>query len=313
MATLPAVPAQPLPPYLRFDPVVFREGFDREPFEFTHSLSALDLFREECLYDLAEKFADSSRDYFIAGSAWTPGTKFYDVPSGGRKPLQALESLDKLPCRILLKRPEDHDGRFRDLLEALFKQVTDLRGGMDAEHVVRLESALLISSGCTTTPVHFDPEVGFFSQIEGEKFYHVYPPACAQETELEKFYVRGRVDIGAVDFAKLDSTVEHVYTLGPGKGFHQPQNSPHWVQTGTSRSVSFTFVYETNASRARGRTRAFNYCMRKVGVTPSRLGLHPSADAAKAAVIRAAKPIQLAGRVWNKAQRVLGGTRLRSH
>jgi hypothetical protein len=273
-------------------------------------LSALDIFQEDAIRSLCDKFASAPRDYFIAGSAPAPGIKFYDVPSGGRKPFEALNDLDKINCRILLKRPENHDSRFRDLLDALFKQVTDLRGGLGGERVVRLESAIFISSGSTTTPVHFDPEVGFFSQIEGEKLYHVYPPACTQETELERFYLRGRVDIGAVDLAKLDSSCEHVYRLRPGVGFHQPQNSPHWVQTGASRSISYSMVYETDASRARGRTRAFNYCLRKAGITPASLGQRPAADATKAAVVRAAKPVQFAGRVLNKAQRVLTGPKL---
>src|SRR5580658_6773925 len=214
---------------LVIDHEAFRQHFDREPFAFTHNLSSLDLFRLDSLLTLGEKFSGSPRDYFIAGSAASPGTKFYSVPNGGYRPRQAIENIEKQNHRRLLKRPEKHDSRFRDLLGALFREVVDLRGGLGNERVERLESAVLISSSSTTTPVHFDPEDGFFSQIEGEKFYHVYPPACASETELERFYIRGRVDIGIVDIAKLDPGREYVFKLGPGRGFHQPQNSPHWV------------------------------------------------------------------------------------
>jgi len=296
--------------YIQFDREIFRGNFDREPFEFQHKLSELDLFQEDSLRSLCATMGTASRDYFIAGNAPEPGTKFYDVPSGGLTPLQALETLEHRRCRILLKRPENHDKRFQALLDTLFAQVADLRGGMGRERVTRLETAILISSGSTTTPIHFDPEIGFFSQIEGEKFYHVYPPACAPETALERFYIRGRVDIGNVDLSKLDASREHMYVLGPGKGFHQPQNSPHWVQTGAMRSVSFTFVYETDASRARGRARAFNYCLRKAGLTPKAIGADPSADARKAALMRAVKPLQLIGRFANKARRIVGGARL---
>jgi hypothetical protein len=169
----------------------------------------------------------------------------------------------------------------------------------------------LISSGSTTTPIHFDPEIGVFSQIEGEKFYHLYPPECTPETELERFYVRGRVDIGNLDLSGLKPEREHVFRLLPGMGIHQPQNSPHWVQTGSSRSVSYTFVFETDASRARGRARAFNYCLRRCGISPASLGAHPGIDAAKARAMQAAIPVQLMGRILNKTQRVLMGRRLR--
>ena len=299
--------------YFQFDPETFERNYDREPFEFTHRLSELDLFEQDALLALAEKMGNSPRDYFIAGSAPKPGTKFYDVPSGGLSPLQALETLEQRHCRILLKRPENHEPKFRELLDALFQQVTDMRGGLGSERVVRLETAIFISSGSATTPIHFDPEINFFSQIEGQKFYHVYPPACASEQELERFYIRGRVDIGNLDLMKLDTSRKHAYVLEPGKGFHQPQNSPHWVQTGEQRSVSFSLVYETDASRERGRARAFNYFLRKAGVTPARVGHRPAMDARKAAAMRAARPLQMAGRVLNKAQRMLGGTRLKGH
>lgn len=295
---------------LNIDSEIFRQSFDHEPFGFTHNLSSLDLFSYDSLLSLAESFHGSPRDYFIAGSAPSPGTQFYSVPNGGMRPREAFENLDRVRCRVLLKRPEDHNARFRDLLETLFQQVVDLWGGLGNERVERLESAILISSCSTTTPVHFDPEIGFFSQIEGEKFYHVYPPACSSEAELERFYIRGRVDIGSVDIKGLDPAREHVFTLGPGRGLHQPQNAPHWVQTGRSRSVSYTFVFQTDASYTRGRTRAFNYCLRRFGLSPSRLGEHAGLDAAKASAMRAAAPIQFTGRVYNKARRVLAGRRL---
>jgi hypothetical protein len=296
--------------HLNIDHDTFQQRFDREPFGFMHDLSSLDLFKFDSLLNLAERFSGSPRDYFIAGSAPSPGTGFYSVPNGGVKPRDALENLDNVHCRVLLKRPENHDARFRELLETLFQQVVDLRGGPGSQRIKRLESAILISSDSTTTPVHFDPEVGFFSQIEGEKFYHVYPPVCAREIELERFYVRGRVDIGNVDLGGLDAGREHLFILGPGKGFHQPQNAPHWVQTGRSRSVSYTFVFQTDASRALGRTRGFNYCLRKLGIDPSPPGTRPRLDAAKASTMHAAVPIQFAGRILNKTRRVLSGRRL---
>jgi hypothetical protein len=284
--------------------------FDREPFPFTHNLSGLDLFKVDSLRGLAEKFIASPRDYFIAASARSPEAMFYSVPNGGLNPRQAIDLLEKGRYRVLLKRPERYDQRFRDLLDTLFGQVVAFRGGLAGERVERLESAILISSGSTTTPVHFDPEVGFFSQIEGDKCYHVYPPDCTSEAELERFYVRGRVDVGNVDLTRLDRVREHVFHLEPGKGFHQPQNAAHWVRTGRSLSVSYTFVFETDKSRSVNRTRAFNYCLRNLGLDPSRPGSRPALDRAKAAAMRAARPIQLCGKIWNKTRRVVTGRRL---
>jgi len=189
------------------------------------------------------------------------------------------------------------------LLDFLFQQVLELRADLGRERIERLEGAVIVSSGATTTPIHFDPVVGFFAQIEGEKFYHAYPPACVLESELERFYIRGRYNIGNVNFANLDASRDHLFRLDPGKGLHQPHNAPHWVQTGASRSVSYTFVYQTGSSQALARTRAFNHCLRELGIAPSRPSIHRGADAAKALTMRAVVPLHLAVRLIHRLRR----------
>jgi hypothetical protein len=134
--------------------------------------------------------------------------------------------------------------------------------------------------------VHFDPEINFFTQIEGGKTYHVYDPATLPEADLERFYLQGQVSIGNVNLQTCKPEHEHVYTLAAGDGFHQPQNSPHWVETKSARSISYAFVFETDASRARGRTRAYNYYLRKFGLVPSEPGKRPAVDAVKAGAMR---------------------------
>jgi hypothetical protein len=289
-------------PSLNLDPEVFRESFGREPFGFTHGLSGLDLFEFGSLRTLAGKYRDE--DHFVAAGAPSPGTVFYSVPHRQCTPVEALDRLETGSYRVLLKRPENYDPGYRDLLDALFHHVIDLRGGLGDENVIRLQGSILISSAATTTPFHFDPEIGFFSQIEGEKIYHVYSPTVLSEAELERFYVRGSVNIGQVDLAGRDPSREHVFNLAPGKGFHQPQNAPHWVETRGSRSVSYTFVFETDRTRKIGRVRGFNFFVRKVGLAPSLLGTRPAVEAAKAGMIDVVVPV--AKKVKNTAEALFG-------
>ncbi len=262
----------------------FRRSFNREPFAFTHNLSELDLFQLDSLYALAEKYIGRPKDYMVAGSAPAPDTEFFAVTSFEQrfKPHEAIENLDRGAYRILLKRAEDYDPRYRELLDSLYHQVAALSQGREGEKLERLESGILISSASTITPFHFDPEINFFSQIAGEKIYHVYSPTVIAESELERFYIRNAVSIGQVDFEGRDPKREYVFTLGPGKGFHQPENSPHWVETRAELSISFAFVFETNLTRARGRTRSFNHYLRKLNCNPAPPGEHPAADALKA-------------------------------
>ena len=289
--------------HLHFGHEVFEREFDREPFGFTHQLHMLDLFSPEALRRLTAKYERCPEDYFVSSSASTPGTRFFLVPFSKLAPLAALDALATGQYRILLKRLEDHDPQFRELLQQTFRQVIDQCGGLRGARVERLESALFISSGATITPFHFDPEINFFAQIEGQKRYHVYSPKVVSDIELERFYVRGKLEIGQIDLDGRDAAHEHVFQLGPGKGLHQPQNAPHWVETGATRSISYSIVFETDAMRAAGRARGCNHYLRKLGISPAGPGRSSVRDAMKSQAMLAVTPLR------NHAGAILRGAR----
>ena len=290
-----------LSPALFTAPPDFRAKYDRQPFGFEHRLSGLDLFSDSSLRALAARY---DRNFFVAAGARSPDTAFYAVPSGEYAPLEAFDRLDSIKQRILLKSPENYDARYRELLDALFDEVTALRGGLHGERIVRLASSILISSAASITPFHFDPEISFFFQIAGEKFYHLYEAAALTEAELERFYVAGIVDIGQVAFQGRDRAYEHAFELAAGKGMHQPQNCPHWVETRATRSISYVISYETDATRSLGRTRAFNYYLRRAGFRPAPPGAAPQADARKASAMQVFIPFRKgAGAIARKLRR----------
>ncbi|BDC38593.1 hypothetical protein SAMN04487926_10667 [Paraburkholderia steynii] len=277
---------------LTVDQAVYKTAFNNTPFGFKHCLHQLSMFQPEALAELAKKYGANPADYYVSNSAPTPGTRFFDVKAKTLKPDEALAQLATGPTRVLLKRPENYDAGFRELLDKLFEKVVELRGGLNGEKVERLESGIFVSSASSTTPFHFDPEINHFFQIEGDKHYHVYRPSAVREDELEDFYVQGIVEIGQVDLATRDKSLEHVFDLVPGSGFHQPQDAPHWVQTGAERSVSYAVVYETDATRARGRIFAANHYLRKLGVNPQPPGTDPGTDNAKSSVMKVVVPVR---------------------
>jgi hypothetical protein len=281
-----------LGPKLQLDTERFRDAFNREPIGFSHNLSELDLFKMDSLHRLAEKMDSHPKDYFIAQGAKTAGTGFFTVPYVPLNASQAIEVLDNGSHRILLKRAENHDPHFRELIDTLFQQVVKMIRGLSHEKITRLESGILISSAATITPFHFDPEIGMFSQIEGEKIYHVYSPTVVQEDELERCSVAGPGNLAPLALEGRDPAKEYVYHLDAGRGFHQPHCAPHWVETGKTRSISYTFVFETESTRAMGRTRAFNHYVRKLNLGPSAPGSNPGLDSVKATTMQAVFPVR---------------------
>ncbi len=271
--------------HLDIDPRSYETSYNKTPFGFTHNLHQLDIFQFDSILRLLEKYDGASNDYYVAGSAAAAGSAFFEAPHIKLTPREAIKQLDQRPTRILLKRMENHDEQFRALTEVLIKQLRGIPGGLGTQPILRMQSSLFISSAASTTPLHFDPEVAFFAQIEGGKTYHVYTPDDVSEQDLESFYVQGKVSIGQLDMAQRDPGKEQVYNLNAGLGFHQPQNAPHWVETCGTRSISYSLVYETSADRALGRTRAFNYYERKLGMSPTPPGQHSQLDGMKAEAI----------------------------
>ena len=281
-------------PLLTLDAPLVRDSFNREPFGFTHRLGDLDIFDLANLRTLASRYIGHERDYFVTTGAAAPGQIFRSVSGPGLGVVEAIDQLERRSVRVLLKRPENYDPRFRQLLDELFGDVLKTLGRLGDDKILRLESSIFMTSSARVTPFHFDPSVGFFSQVRGRKLYHVYPPAELAEPELEQFYFRGLVDIGQVDLARRQAGNEHVFNLTPGRGFHQPQNAPHWVETGEDVSISYTFVFETLSNRQLGRTRGFNHYLRKAGVVPALPGVHPHVDRLKAGTLSAWVPCRKA-------------------
>ncbi len=285
---------------LNIDPTSYEALYNRTPFGFTHNLHQLEIFQSDSISELLDRYTGASNDYYVAGSAATASSAFFDAPHIKLSPKEAIHQLDERPTRILLKRLENHDDRFRTLLDLIIKQIRSIPGGLGDQPILRIQSSMFITSAASTTPLHFDPEVGFFTQIEGDKTYHVYSPDDVQEQDLEDFYVRGKVSIGQLDMAQRDPGKEQVYNLTAGHGFHQPQNAPHWVETCGTRSISYSCVFETSADRALGRTRAFNYYERKLGMRPTPPGKNSQLDSVKAEAII---PDRLARKVLDRIRR----------
>jgi hypothetical protein len=56
--------------------------------------------------------------------------------------------------------------------------------------------------------------------------------------------------------------------------------------------VSYAFVHETDATRARGRTLAANHYLGKLGMSPKHPGVNPGTDHAKSSVTRVMIPLR---------------------
>lgn len=276
---------------LKVDQATFGEGFNAVPHRLGHALHEHRIFALDKVRELVGAWP--GRDFFVAAGAPGAATAFYATPTTTLTPAAAFGEIEmgSGSHRILLKRLERHDPDFRELLSALAAEIMAMRPQLHHEKILRLESFMFISSASTITPFHFDPEIGFFFQIAGNKSYHIYSPEVLTEYELEKYYLRGEIDIGQVDLGSRESCSEFRFDLQPGMGMHQPANAPHWVETSDALSISYSFSMETDRTRAMGRTRAFNGLCRRLSMAPSPPGRQPAVDLLKANCMHLVRPL----------------------
>ena len=269
-----------------------------EPFSVGHDLAGDPLFDLQSLVDLAKVVRPG--DYFISTSAPSEDSEFYGGPApSDLQPVDVMRQLPNCPYKILLKRPEKYVRGFRDLLEELlleFRDVSCHRAG----DVLRAESSIFVTGYHAITPCHFDPETSFLLQVHGDKIYHVFSPSMVSDTERERHYSRGYVDVGRVSLPPKSKTRGLELHLKPGLGLHQPLEAPHWAETRDSLSVSYAFGFETRQSRSRGRVYAFNNLMRKLGMRPRPQGTNRFRDWTKSQGMVACAPLL---RAWRGLRR----------
>src|SRR5580692_11179813 len=140
----PDVPARPQVALedvqLDIDPKSYQRFYNRIPFGFTHNLHQLEIFQFDSLSELLDRYTGESNDYYVAGSAAAAGSAFFDAPHIKLTPKEAIHQLDERPTRILLKRLENHDDRFRKLIDLIIKQIRGIPGGLGDQPILRIQS-----------------------------------------------------------------------------------------------------------------------------------------------------------------------------
>ena len=173
-----------------------------EPFALRHALGGHELFAKARLSQLADKMPAS--DYFVSYPAQNAKTPFYDTLPAGVSAREVVDGIERGIHKLLLKRPENHDANFRALLDQCLSEALDLVE-IRRSDVVRADSFIFVTGRDAITPLHFDPEYGFFMQIVGRKTYNLWSPNDVDTDHLERHYARQVVDVGKVSVDNPDA------------------------------------------------------------------------------------------------------------
>lgn len=279
-------------PYFRCDAQLketFQSAFDRKPFLFQHSVHQSELFSWPALLQLATRAQSQSGGFYFESGDTTPGEKWRGVPEG-KTLVDVLEHVSESNSLIMLKRVQEQP-EYKDFLSACIDELSELCS-VDLRRTYRDPvMTILVTSPKRVTPYHIDGEANFLLQFQGSKMVHIFDGDNREvltDIELEKFW--SGEDVKAAQYRKhLQDKAWH-FELRPGIGVSNPVIFPHWVENGSSVSVSLSLNFK-RVSNTTADAYRINHALRKTGLRPQSPGSSPVLDGLKSKGYRAARSL----------------------
>jgi hypothetical protein len=286
-----AISAQTKTPMVRCDERIFRQNFNRVPFEVTHGFSGHPLFELSRLVELAEEISSRNDPHRPNGDAYcligTPehGDKALETSKPIRAVAETIEHIQNANGWIMLNHVERNPA-YQAVLEDGIADVLQLAGRQVKNKIKWFESIIFVTSPNRATPYHVDRECAWLLQIRGDKSIHLFNRAdkeAVPDEELERFW---SVDNQAGVYKPEYESHAMVFNMRAGTGVHLPVNTPHWLKNGADISISMNlnFVFH---DRLWGNVYKANHMLRRRGFKPTPPGQSALKDGIKGAAYTA--------------------------
>lgn len=225
------------------------EAFGTRPFAAKHRLPELDLFADAALTELLEKYPRDRLQAFTMGTDPLQWTAWKPVDTAGVSGLQLFAAVQRGRLWLNLLQVHMVDGRYRDVLERLYANLSDQCPGF---RPTKKTATLLISSPTAMVYYHTDAEPNLLWHIRGRKRVWIYP---AQDRDLISQRLMEDIFAHVVDeevpYRREFDQKAVMFDLMPGEVLSWPQNAPHRVVNLEGVNVSLSTIHETEESDRR--------------------------------------------------------------
>jgi hypothetical protein len=230
--------------------------FGRRPLVATHSLQDHDLFTDEALIDLLDRFPREHLYALTMGNDPTRAEENRLAIHDGVSGAELLRAVKNGRLWLNVTRVDRADAQYRALIDELYAQ---LAAQMPRFKPISSQGTLLISSPHAMVYYHADGPASVLWHIRGRKRIWIYPPLDERYMKrelLEDIFAGVRHEYLPYEpaFDKAAVSCE----LTPGQWVTWAQNAPHRVTNLDSVNVSLSTEYFTAATRRRQRVYAAN-------------------------------------------------------
>ncbi len=240
--------------------------FTRTNLLFEHNLHQSELFSDEALIALIDRYPRDALEVFTMGYDPTTFGQWY---LGRRNDLDGRALMAAVKAGRLwlnLRKVNHHDPAVKALADRMFEEI----GSHTGVSTLKEDLGLLISSANAHVFYHLDTPLVMLWQLRGVKSVHVYPPEAPFVTDprLEGVVLRESDEQLPYEFGWDRDAVIH--DLKPGEMMTWVQNSPHRIVNHDMVNVSLSIEFMTPKALLRANLIYANGCLRRFfGLNPS--------------------------------------------
>ena len=255
----------------------------------THELANHPLLQLDALRELGQRQQARKLVRTHAATA-TAGTSFADAPHlhpTGKTAAETLSDLANASAWMSLLNVQA-DPLYRAFIDEILDELRPTIDRVDPGMCYRA-GWIFVSSPGAVTPFHIDHEHNFILQIRGPKRLYTWAHDDRQvvsEVALEKFHEHHSREL--VTWREDLRARARIFDLVPGQGGYMPSTTGHMVENGPEPSVTISFTYYTDSTRANELLYRGNARLRRLGLSPHPIGTSASRDRVKHAVLSSA-------------------------
>ncbi len=223
-----------------------QKRFTRDNLLFNHDLHTSELFSDDALIALIDRFPREGVEVFTMGYDPTNWKQWFfgrrcNLDGSDLDGRQLMEGVRSGRLWLNLRKVNHHDPAVGTLCDRLFEEISAKTG----ISTLKPDLGLLISSPNAHVFYHLDIPLVMLWQIRGVKTVYLYPPQapCVADTALEGIALRESDE--QMPFDRAFDRLAFVHDLKPGEMLTWVQNAPHRIVNRDMVNVSLSIEFMT--------------------------------------------------------------------
>ncbi len=218
-----------------------RAAFTRQNLLFRHNLAQSELFSEDALIELIDRYPRSALEVFTMGYDPTVFGEWYLGRSDNMDGKALMQAVRHGRLWLNLRRVNHADKAIGELCDRIFAEVAQMTGTTN----LKTDLGLLISSPNAHVVYHLDIPMVMLWQIRGVKKVYLYPVDAGFFSDAQIEGIALRESDENLPYATAFDDKAFVHDLKPGEMLTWPQNAPHRIVNGDMVNVSLSIEFQT--------------------------------------------------------------------